>query len=902
MSLGYKPSSIIGGPLDDTVIDQLSVRKEIVSKQAGRTDQDILFLNSNTGWVKMTSSVDVLSENGGYSNLPSKNRVLLGGTLANNKQQGGIFNDKDNAYSKSDTLGYRPMAGITNFQVDAKNNFGTLRIASVDFKVNSVEELDELEQLFLRPGFSVLLEWGHSLYYNNAGVFQNTIFPFPDTFFNSMKGQDIHDQITRIKEYSSGNYDGMYGIIKNFVWSFNLDGGYDCKVDIVSKGELIESLSMIISPTSNVNLDTSSPYFNESLNTTPLHAFLNTVKYAETRKYFTGPVEEEDLSTNSITDALEKNVPKLYKTLKTKVEEVGRSFHVMRAQLDGNIVNNSQQWTRYITLSTLMQLVNQIFTLKNEHGEIIKFHFGSKVNETPTSFLTFDGHFGLDPLICVLPKTSSSLLAETRALHYKISEQGTIPFSEDDLLNIYVNIDYILGCADQTIAAEDVKAKSVFDFLNSIITGIQSNLGDINEFQLHYEEFESTYYIVDKKLTPDEGVLRESFIDLIGLNSTLENLTFASKLSSSVTTMMAIAAQAGSTNVGTDMLAMQTWQRGLEDRHNRKKNVTTNSTYEKAEIPEEDIQRLGEFVKKLNGSNKYFIKYNTEDIQGLGPTFRLLMVRILEYYSKKQKTNPAGLIPFELSFTIKGIGGMKIGQAFRIDDTIIPKRYRGSIGFMITGVSHSIKSSRWVTDIKAQMIIIKKLDEEIPTYDIQKPLEQADDFVSEVAAISAGKGFRKPIVDLKVSNKGLQEIKKHEALRLNAYVDPGSGFNPITIGYGTTRIKGKPIQLGTTITQAQAEDYFKTDIVEFENHVKRYVRVDVTQEEFDALVSFTYNLGPGNLANSTLRKKINSKDYVAAADQFLVWNKAAGKVLPGLTKRRAAEKQMFLTNSPGNPA
>ena len=78
--------------------------------------------------------------------------------------------------------------------------------------------------------------------------------------------------------------------------------------------------------------------------------------------------------------------------------------------------------------------------------------------------------------------------------------------------------------------------------------------------------------------------------------------------------------------------------------------------------------------------------------------------------------------------------------------------------------------------------------------------------------------------------------------------------------------------------------------------------MDVTQEEFDALVSFTYNLGPGNLANSTLRKKINSKDYVAAADQFLVWNKAAGKVLPGLTKRRATEKQMFLTNSPGNPA
>ena len=732
MSLGYKSSSIIGGPLDNTVTAQLKVRKDIVKKSSSRDEKELLYLNSTTGWVKMTSSVDVETTKGGYSSYNARNRVLLGGTVANNKQKGGIFNQEDTAYSKSNLLGYRPMAGITSFRVDTKNNFGTLRIASVDFKVNSVEELDELEELFLRPGFSVLLEWGHSLYYNNSNRFVNTVDTFPQSFFTGLSGEKIEKEIKSLKTKSGGNYDGMYGIIKNFVWSYNLDGGYDCKVDIVSKGELIESLSMAISPNANDKLKITTAFYNEKENATALHAILNIIKYAETRKYYQGALTEDDnITTNSITEALEQNAPILSKELISELNKVGRKLHVITAQLEGDIATDTEQWSRYIPFSVLLQLLNQIFVLNNEYGDVVDFFIGSSTNTVNTPFLTFDQHFGLDPQICILPKPKTSILSgNTRKLHYSVSEQAEVPSnsSEDDILNIYINTDFILNCANKAINSENLNADSVYDFLKDILTGIQKNLGNINDFDIHFEEEESKHYIVDRTVTSNDDDVKGSFIDLVGLNTTVENLTFASKLSNNITTIMAVAAQVGKSDVGKDMLAMQTWQQGLQDRHNVRKDVGSSKQEQgnnKVKEPEEqkDFERLTTFISKLNSGNIEVLNYNYEDINGLETSFKLLMVKLLEYYSVKKNTNPAGLIPFELSFTIKGISGMKIGQAFKVEDSILPKRYRKSVGFLVTGVSHSIQGNRWVTDIKTQMIITRKLSDEVLKYDFNKSLQ-----------------------------------------------------------------------------------------------------------------------------------------------------------------------------------
>ena len=134
-------------------------------------------------------------------------------------------------------------------------------------------------------------------------------------------------------------------------------------------------------------------------------------------------------------------------------------------------------------------------------------------------------------------------------------------------------------------------------------------------------------------------------------------------------------------------------------------------------------------------------------------------------------------------------------------------------------------------------------------------------------------------------------IKEFEGCKLEAYPDPATHGEPITIGVGHTG----GVKLGDVITQEQADEYLVNDVAHAANAVNQMVAVSITQGEFDALCSFAFNLGIGNLKNSTLLKKLNSGDIQGAADQFLVWNKAAGKVMAGLTRRREAERTLFLS-------
>jgi len=143
---------------------------------------------------------------------------------------------------------------------------------------------------------------------------------------------------------------------------------------------------------------------------------------------------------------------------------------------------------------------------------------------------------------------------------------------------------------------------------------------------------------------------------------------------------------------------------------------------------------------------------------------------------------------------------------------------------------------------------------------------------------------------MKTSPKGIALIKSAEGLRLKAYPDPGTGGLPWTIGYGSTA----GVTQNMVITEAQAEQMLAADLVRFERIVERLMRVPLNQGQFDALVSFTYNVGEGNFTKSTLLRKVNAGNTAGAAEQFSRWVNAGGKVLPGLVKRRAAERALFL--------
>ncbi len=141
---------------------------------------------------------------------------------------------------------------------------------------------------------------------------------------------------------------------------------------------------------------------------------------------------------------------------------------------------------------------------------------------------------------------------------------------------------------------------------------------------------------------------------------------------------------------------------------------------------------------------------------------------------------------------------------------------------------------------------------------------------------------------MQVSQKCLDLIKGFEGCRLTAYHDAGLGI--LTIGYGHC---GPDVTEGLVITDQQAEDLLRKDLAKFEAGVEKLAG-PTTQGRFDALTDFAFNCGLGNLSESTLLKLHKAGDFRGAADQFLRWNRAGSRVLPGLTRRRAQERSMYL--------
>lgn len=144
---------------------------------------------------------------------------------------------------------------------------------------------------------------------------------------------------------------------------------------------------------------------------------------------------------------------------------------------------------------------------------------------------------------------------------------------------------------------------------------------------------------------------------------------------------------------------------------------------------------------------------------------------------------------------------------------------------------------------------------------------------------------------MKTSQYGYDLLKEFEGLRLKAYKCPAGVW---TIGYGHTSSAGVPtVTPGMIISKESAEEILKRDVMQYEDGVRKLVKIGVTQGQFDALVSFAYNVGVSRLGQSTLLKKINSDKFDDVPAEFMKWAKGGGKELPGLVRRRRAEVKLW---------
>ena len=292
--------NLIGEPFEGYVANQINVRQKIHGsgmEGISRTPEQLAYLNSKTSWVKLASGVFVdgdrikklgfssgfsgkeLAKNfvlqGGVNRIDNKGKSNFRGVNPDGGDRNGVWDHFTGPYNVNATgqnsdleFGLVPMPGIETADIKFLNR-GSIKRATIKIKAYNKAQFDIIDALYLRLGYSVLLEWGNSMYVKDSTgkliTSYNTLIDNSKGWFSNKFSQSSTTQILNtIRAYrvgKAGNYDGMFAKISNFSWSFNDDGSYDIELKLISHGDIIESLKLNTVP--NPLLSTKLKEINE---------------------------------------------------------------------------------------------------------------------------------------------------------------------------------------------------------------------------------------------------------------------------------------------------------------------------------------------------------------------------------------------------------------------------------------------------------------------------------------------------------------------------------------------------------------------------------------------------------------------------------------------------------------
>ena len=273
--LDNKISNVLGAALPYWLKNQIQLRSQY-NNQSKRDDLNISYLTNQTAWVRLVSSVNINAKKGmdqlsddmsyfkytlGISDLQTpedlaKKYMLFGGTTQyinqnQNKLRFGL--GQDGAYGmlgeqEINKFGYRPMPGISDVKIETQGRLGSVRMATINFKVWDKMQLDVMDALYFKLGYTMLLEWGHTVYIsqeaNSSVQFNYSELYAIDPFQSGITKEKLNLQLAQNSRKTQGNYDGMLGIVSNFNFSFNQEGGYDCSLKIIGLGSIGDSLKI----------------------------------------------------------------------------------------------------------------------------------------------------------------------------------------------------------------------------------------------------------------------------------------------------------------------------------------------------------------------------------------------------------------------------------------------------------------------------------------------------------------------------------------------------------------------------------------------------------------------------------------------------------------------------------
>ena len=652
-------SNFLGLPFEQWVKNQIDTRQTSLGKYSNIPENDLLAYSTKTPFLRLASSVDVTKfgakdKDGNeielnksvYQQLddiqgldPSqfsgdtlaRNFILQGGVVSAPQGeldvsssfsglQGGLndgLSGFNGAYGWGGTQerGFVPMPGITDADITYYNN-GALSKTIINVKCFSKAQFQLLDVLYLRPGYTLLLEFGWSTYLDNSGNLQSmdNFYSQPLTaLLNGGSTQyELYEKIEAERELKFGNYDAIYGKITKFNWQFNPDGSYDCQIQLTAVGDVIESLKININNPKDKSTsedqkenkkDDGKGFFASLFSSSddvkeeeiegqlPLIANKNkSMLHREMYDLFKACaklVAKDNSSTSP---------PKFFNYILRIPDETGKPsaeankrfpkaiLAVPVEPTDDSMNESPQVYMRYGALIAFIQAKLLLYTTKPKLVPIVTFDMKfDDLDDDDNVILTIPGQFSSNPKVCLIPYTNGAAGEETLVfpeteLNEVMSEiQGVFNYKNNTYLarlaNVMVNINYISATLT-ALAPEEGGDVNLISFLQSINKGIIESLGSINSFDCRLSQNGTQIQFIEdipQRFDNPPPVGEFTRFNVFGVKpgvngSFIRSINLTADLSNNFATMISIGAQANSNQVSGNGTAFSNYNAGLKDR------------------------------------------------------------------------------------------------------------------------------------------------------------------------------------------------------------------------------------------------------------------------------------------------------------------------------------------------
>ena len=765
--------NIVGEGFASEIIKQVEQRQNIYGS-INRTNEQLNYLNNRTGWCRLVSSVDVKESVRNLrdrdANL-AKNFILFNGTsIQGGLQRSGVWpgtgDPNKYAYGIGGTeFGLRPMPGITQANIKTETR-GSLKTATVNIQANNREQFDIIDILYLRLGFTVLLEWGNSSYYRNNGSYEpNNPNSLVDDFLTgkNLTYDNYPEKINEKRLASDGNYDALIGKVVNFNWTFTKEGTYDITLTIRSMGDVIESLKtniLLPSPSIGIGVLPSSANPNPptlNLNTPALQP---TSTQVQIPLRVPSPQSQEVIKSFADTHEIGKEFYRLQQILQSNNKELGN---------DNNVEAFRQEFTNYkdiyyIRFGYLLKFIEQrIIPKVDKLSPLVTID-----TDINSNIIYLQARqISTDPGVCVCNRTIKNAIGDPITFFREGNNfaESKNSSSYGKIMNLYFNMEWVLTTMD---SLKDENGKiSLFDLINSLCKGWNEASGNFSKLQPIITE-DKTLQIIDELVLPDKNDwLKDPKYSTLPLStnsavfkvytkeSFIKDVSFNTTISNNLATMITIGATSKGYIPGQDSTALSRMNAGLVDRFKKEINNEGDKGEESQSaqaLPDnfkETYKAFNAFITRLGGDNPtwdqeainnftntaaQFYEYD-QAYQIISPTppkpnsntpitfdtirqaqqaiefqnqvggnVDVTLIGTVERLASKKSSPSIGFLPFDLQLKMDGLSGMKIYQAYTIDNNFLPSNYPQSLEFLIKGITNTIQNNEWTTTIESIVV------------------------------------------------------------------------------------------------------------------------------------------------------------------------------------------------------